>query len=172
MTNHIDRLPEIAKAETVIGTYPDLSSSDGRGVVMIKEPPSFYFLAIGLFGWNEQKKHPQEIVVTHGTSEQIMFDLRDAGLVIAVNITDMIARLRAKGLAAGIDLSQPFFFPPDHERYFQIISEFEAERGARLARLRRDKKKWRNHNAFVCRNDVKLATRLRDQPAQPLSRLE
>jgi hypothetical protein len=71
-----------------------------------------YFLAIGLFGWNEQKKHPQEIVVTHGTSEQIMFDLRDAGLVIAVNITDMIARLRAKGLAAGIDLSQPFFFPP------------------------------------------------------------
>jgi hypothetical protein len=131
-----------------------------------------YFLAIGLFGWNEQKKHPQEIVVTHGTSEQIMFDLRDAGLVIAVNITDMIARLRAKGLAAGIDLSQPFFFPPDHERYFQIISEFEAERGARLARLRRDKKKWRNHNAFVCRNDVKLATRLRDQPAQPLSRLE
>jgi hypothetical protein len=24
MTNHTDRLPEIAKAETVIGTYPDL----------------------------------------------------------------------------------------------------------------------------------------------------
>jgi hypothetical protein len=37
-----------------------------------------YFFAIGLFGWNEQKRHPQEIVVTHGTSEQIMPDLRDA----------------------------------------------------------------------------------------------
>jgi hypothetical protein len=47
MTNHIDRLPEIAKAETVIGTYPDLSSSDGRGVVIIKEPSSFSKIASG-----------------------------------------------------------------------------------------------------------------------------
>ena len=47
MTNHIDRLPEIAKAETVIGTYPDLSSSDGRGAVIIKEPPSFSKIASG-----------------------------------------------------------------------------------------------------------------------------
>jgi hypothetical protein len=131
-----------------------------------------YFFAMGLFGWNEQKKDPKEIVVTHGTSEQIMPDLRDAGSVIAVNITDIIARLRAKGRAAGIDLSQPFFFPPDHERYFQIISEFEAEREARLARLRRDKKKWRHHNAFVSRADVKLATRLRDLQAQPLPLME
>jgi hypothetical protein len=131
-----------------------------------------YFFAMGLFGWNEQKKHPKEIVVTHGTSEQIMPDLRDAGSVIAVNITDIIARLRAKGRAAGIDLSQPFFFPPDHERYFQIISEFEAEREARLARLLRDKKKWRRHNAFVSCADVKLATRLRDLQAQPLPSME
>jgi hypothetical protein len=88
--------------------------------------------------------------------------------VIAVNITDVIARLRAKGRAAGIDLSQPFFFPPDHERYLQIVSDFEAERGARLARLRRDKKKWRHHNASVSRADIKLAARFRDLPAQPL----
>ena len=131
-----------------------------------------YFFAMGLFGWNEQKKHPQEIVVTHGTSEQVMPDLRDAGLVIAVNITDIIARLRAKGRTAGIDLSQPFFFPSNHERYFQIISEFEAEREARLARLRRDKKKWRHHTAFVSRGDVKLATRLRDLRAQPVPSME
>jgi len=127
-----------------------------------------YFFAIGLFGWNEDQKHPQEIVVTHGTSEQIMDDLRHAGSVIAVNITDVIGRLRAKGRAAGIDLSQPFFFPPDHERYFQVISEFEAEREARLARLRRDKKKWRHHNASVSRADIKPAARFRDLPAQPL----
>ena len=131
-----------------------------------------YFFAMGQFGWDEQKKHPEEIVVTHGTSEQIMPDLRDAGLVVAVNISDSIARLRAKGRAAGIDLSQPFFFPPDHERYFQIISEFEAEREARLARLRRDKKKWRLHNAFVSRDDVKLATRLRDLRAQRVPAME
>jgi hypothetical protein len=47
MTNHIDRLPEIAKAETVIGTYPDLGSSDGRGLVIIKEPSSFSKIASG-----------------------------------------------------------------------------------------------------------------------------
>jgi hypothetical protein len=127
-----------------------------------------YFFALGLFGCNEEKKHPEEIVVTHGRSEQIMKDLRDAGVVIAVNITDVIARLRAKGRAADIDLSQPFFFPPNHGRYLQIISEFEAEREARLARLRRDKKKWRQHNAFVSRDDVKLAARLRGLQAQPL----
>jgi hypothetical protein len=40
-----------------------------------------------------KKKHPEEIVVTHGRSEQIMKDLSDAGSVIAVNITDVIARL-------------------------------------------------------------------------------
>ena len=52
-----------------------------------------------------------------------MSDLRGASSVIAVNITDIIARLRAKARAAGIDLSQPFFFPPrarevlpDHHR--------------------------------------------------------
>jgi hypothetical protein len=124
-----------------------------------------YFFAMGLFGWNEEKKRPQEIVVMHGTSEQFMPDLRDASSVIAVNITDVIARLRAKGRAAGIDLSQPFFFPPNHERYRQIISEFEAERKARLARLRRDKK-WRPHNASVTRDDVKLTARA--PQAQPL----
>src|SRR5262249_24421762 len=59
-----------------------------------------YFFAMGQIGWNEQEKHPEEILVTHGTSEQIMPDLRDAGLLVAVNITDIIARLRAKGRAA------------------------------------------------------------------------
>jgi hypothetical protein len=58
------------------------------------DPGQSYFFAIGLLGWNEQKKRPQEIVVTHGTSEQIMPDLRDAGSVIAVNVTDIIARPR------------------------------------------------------------------------------
>jgi hypothetical protein len=130
-----------------------------------------YFFAMGQIGWNEREKHPEEIVVTHGTSEQIMPDLRDAGLLVAVNITDIIARLRAKGRAASIDLSQPFFFPPGHERYHQIIGEFEAEREARLARLRRDKKKWRDHNAFLNRDDVKLATRLK-VPAQPVPSME
>jgi hypothetical protein len=69
--------------------------------------------------------------------------------VFGLSFTDILARLRAKAHAAGIDLSQPFFFPPDHNRFSQIIAEFEHEREARLARLRRDKKKWRRHQALI-----------------------
>ena len=53
--------------------------------------------------------------------------------MIAVNITDIVARLRTKARTVGIDLSQPFFFPPEHERFSQIITEFEQEREARIA---------------------------------------
>jgi hypothetical protein len=69
-----------------------------------------YFFAMGLVGRNNDEKRPREIWVTNGTSEQIMSDLHGASSVIAVNITDIIARLRAKARTAGIDLSQPFFF--------------------------------------------------------------
>ena len=86
---------------------------------------------------------------------------------MAVNITDILARLRAKARAAGIDLSQPFFFPSDHERFSQIITEFEQECEARVARLRRDKKKLRRTQALKSRQDIKAAPRLRDAPIQP-----
>jgi DNA-binding protein H-NS len=119
-----------------------------------------YFFAIGLFGGDERR--PREIRVTNGTMEQITSDLRDASSMIAVNITDIIAGLRAKGRAAGIDLSQPFFFPPEHERFSQIIAEFKEEREARIARLRRIKKKLRRHQALMSRQDIKAVARLRD----------
>jgi hypothetical protein len=70
-----------------------------------------HFFAIGLVRLDDDQR-PLEITVTKGTFEQIISDLRDASSVIAVNITDILARLRAKAHAAGIDLSQPFFFPP------------------------------------------------------------
>jgi hypothetical protein len=38
MADHTERLPEIAKAEIVIGTYPDPNSPDGRGALVIKGP--------------------------------------------------------------------------------------------------------------------------------------
>jgi hypothetical protein len=37
--------------------------------------------------------------------------------LVVGRLTDIIARLRAKARTAGIDLSQPFFFPPEHERF-------------------------------------------------------
>ena len=126
-----------------------------------------YFFAMGLVGRNNDERRPREIWVTNGTSEQIMSDLHDASSVIAVNITDIIARLRAKARTAGIDLSQPFFFPPEHERFSQIITEFKQEREARIARLRRDKNKLRRHRALMSRQDIKAVARLRDAPIHP-----
>jgi hypothetical protein len=127
-----------------------------------------HFLAIGLIGWNDDR-HPTEIIVSHGTLAQITGDLKGASSVIAVNITDVLARLRAKARAAGIDLSQPFFFPPDHPRFSQIITEFEHEREARVARLRRDKMKWRRHQMLISRPDIRLSARVQDASARPVT---
>jgi hypothetical protein len=125
-----------------------------------------YFFAMGTVGCDDEKR-PLEILVTNGTTEQIMLDLQDASSVIAVNITDIIARLRAKARTAGIDLSLPFFFPPEHERFSQIITEFIQEREARIARLRRSKKKSQRHDSLTSRQDIKAVARLRDVPNQP-----
>jgi hypothetical protein len=125
-----------------------------------------HFFAIGLVRSDDHQR-PHEITVTNGTFEQIISDLRDASSVIAVNITDILARLRAKARAAGIDLSQPFFFPPDHDRFAQITAEFEHEREARLVRLRRDKKKWRRHQVLTSRPEIKPAARVRDASVCP-----
>jgi hypothetical protein len=127
-----------------------------------------YFFAMGLVGRDNDERHPREIWVTNGTLEDITSDLRDASSVIAVNITDIIERLRAKARGAGIDLSQPFFFPPEHERYSQIITEFEQEQKARVARLRRSKKKFRRHQELIRRQDIKEVPRLRSAP-QPVA---
>jgi hypothetical protein len=124
-----------------------------------------YFFAMGAVGWDDSKRRPELILVTNGTSEQIMSDLHGASSVIAVNITDILARLRAKARTAGIDLSQPFFFPPEHERFSQIIAEFKQEHKARVARLRRDKNKLRRHQALINRQDIKAVARVESSAA-------
>jgi hypothetical protein len=126
-----------------------------------------HFFAMGVIGWDSDKRRPREIWVTNGTSEQIMSDLRDASSVIAVNISDILARLRDKARTAGIDLSQPFFFPPNHERFSQIFTEFKQEREARVARLQRNKKKLRRQEAVMSRQNIKLVSRLRGASIQP-----
>jgi hypothetical protein len=126
-----------------------------------------YFFAMGTVGWDSHERRPREIWVTNGAIQQIMSDLRDASSVIAVNITDIVARLRTKARTAGIDLSQPFFFPPEHERFSQIITEFEREREARIARLRRSGNKLRRHQILTSRQEIKTVPRLRDDPSRP-----
>jgi hypothetical protein len=131
------------------------------------DSPQNYFFAMGAVGWDNDERRPREIWVTNGTIQQIMSDLRNASSVIAVNITDIIVRLRTKARTAGIDLSQPFFYPPDHERFSQIITEFEQEREARIARFRRSKKKLRRYQPLTSRPDIKAVARLSDVPNQP-----
>jgi hypothetical protein len=130
------------------------------------DPARNYFFAMGLVDWDHRKRRAREILVTNGTFEQITSDLQHVSAVMAVNITDIIARLRTKARAAGIDLSQPFFFPPEHERFSQIITEFKQERDARFARLHRSKEKFRRHRALIDRQDIKAVARLRDAPIQ------
>ena len=67
--------------------------------------------------------------MTNGTVEQITSDLHDASSVIAVNVTDILRRLREKARAGGIDLYQPFFFPPEHENFSR--SSASSSRSAR-----------------------------------------
>jgi hypothetical protein len=127
-----------------------------------------FFFAMGLMGRDKDERRPSEIWVTNGTIEEIMSDLRDASSVMAINITDIIARLRAKARAAGIDLSQPFFFPPEHERFLQVITEFKQEREARIARLRRDKNKLRRYQALMSRRDIKAVARVESSDSAAL----
>jgi hypothetical protein len=132
------------------------------------DPTRDYFFAIGGFGWGDNKRLFRELLVTHGAGEEIMTDLRGARSVIAVNITQILARLRDKARAAGIDLSQPFFFPPAHERYSQIIAEFQQEREARVARFRRIKKKSRHPQAMSAPN-IRAVERIGGARAPPVA---
>jgi len=122
-----------------------------------------YFFAIGLVG--DDAGRTPAILVSHGTNHQVMSDMDGASSVIAVNITDILARLRGKARGAGIDLSQPFFFSPENERFSQIITEFHHERDARMARLRRSKEKYRRHQALMRRQVIKPVPRLEDAPS-------
>jgi hypothetical protein len=126
-----------------------------------------YFFALGGFIADADERRFREIWVTNGTRELVMSDLHNASAVMAINITDILARLRIKAGAAEIDLSQPFFFPTNHERFAQIVGEFEQEREERMARLRRDKKKWRRHQALTSGHNIMAVPRLRD--AQPVA---
>ena len=78
-----------------------------------------------------------------------------------VNISDIIRRLRARAHAAGIDLNRPFFFPPGDPRFDEILTRVKRERDARIARLRRAKKKFATMKARGRREDIVAVPRLK-----------
>ncbi len=77
-------------------------------------------------------------------------------------LRDIIRRLRARAHAAGIDLSRPFFFPPDDPRFDEILTQVKRERDARIARLRRDKKKFAAAKGRARRQDITALPRVKN----------
>jgi hypothetical protein len=127
-------------------------------------PQQDHFIAVGGVGWDAVKKGSRLLVVTHGTLEQIVEDFggtRDLVGFFTVNISDIIRRLRARAGAVGIDLSRPFFFPPDDPRFDQILIQVKRERYARIARLRRNKRKFAAAKASARRDDIIAVDRVK-----------
>ena len=122
-------------------------------------------MAVGKIGWDDSKKSPKLLLVTNGTLDDITQDFlvtQDVVGFFTVNISDIIRRLRARALTAGIDLSRPFFFPPDDPRFNEILTRVRRERDARIARLRRNKKKFAAAKAWDRRQDIVEAPRVKD----------
>ena len=129
------------------------------------DPRQDFFMAVGGVGWDVSKKSPKLLLVTNGTLDDITQDFlvtQDVVGFFTVNISDIIRRLRARALTAGIDLSRPFFFPPDDPRFNEILTRVRRERDARIARLRRNKKKFAAAKAWDRRKDIVAGPRVKD----------
>ena len=129
------------------------------------EPSQDFFLAVGGVGWDVSKRGPKLLLVTNGTLDQIAQDFQSTSEVVGfftVNISDIIRRLREKAVAAGIDLSRPFFFSPNDPRFNEILTRVRRERDARIARFRRNKKKFAAAEARDRHQNIVAAPRVKD----------
>lgn len=146
----------------VAGFFPQWASAAGHAEA---DPSQDFFMAVGGAGWDATKKSPKLLLVTHGTLDQLTSDFRgikDLVGFFTVNISDIIRRLRARAQVVGIDLSSPFFFPPDDPRFDQILTRVKRERDARIARLRRDKKKFAAAKVRTRRQDIAVLPRVKN----------
>jgi hypothetical protein len=84
-----------------------------------------------------------------------------------VNISDIIRRIRERAQAIGIDLSSPFFFPPDDERFHQTIARVKRERDARIARFKRNRNKFTAAQQRRRRHNISEVPRLGDASYPP-----
>jgi len=147
----------------VSGFFPQWASAVGHAEA---DPRLDYFMAVGGVGWDAAKKSPKLLLVTNGTVDQIAQDFRPTAELVGfftVNISDIIRRLRSRARAAGIDLSREFFFPPGDPRFDEILTRVKRELDARIARLRRDKKKLAAAKARSRRRDLAAAPRVKNE---------
>jgi hypothetical protein len=154
----------------VAGYFHQWASAVGHAEA---DPNQDFFLAVGGVGWDEAKKGAKLLVVTNGTLDEINNDFRGIKDLVGffnINISDIIRRLRAKAQAFGIDLTRPFFFPPDDPRFHQILNQVKRERDARIARLRRDKKKFAVAKQQRRRENIAELPRVKDLNYPPVMR--
>jgi len=146
----------------VAGFFNQWASAVGRDEA---DRSQDFFMAVGAAGWDDEKKRPKRLLVTHGTLAQIAGDFRDEKDLVGhftVNISDIIRRLRSRAQAVGIDLDRAFFFPPDDPRFDQILTQVKRERDGRIARLRRAKKKLAAVKAQRQRSDIAAMPRVKN----------
>ena len=146
----------------VAGFFSQWASAVGHSEA---DPSQDFFVAVGGVDWDVLKKSPKLLLVTNGTVDEIAQDFRSTPNVVGfftVNISDIIRRLRARAHTAGIDLSRPFFFPPNDPRFNEILTRVRRERDARIARFRRNKKKFAAAHARDRRQNIVAAPRVKD----------
>ena len=119
-----------------------------------------YFMGVAGVGWNQKKRRPLSMLMTHGAHHEIADDFKRTPDVVGyfcVNISDILARIRRRAEELSINLDQPFFFAPDNPRFGEIITQIKDERDRRSARARASKKK-----PIKVRADIRLAPRVKD----------
>lgn len=151
----------------VAGFFPQWASAVGHAEA---DSTQDFFLAVGGVCWDAAKKSPRLLQVTHGTLRQIAEDFRGTKDVVgyfAVNVSDIIRRLRDRARAVGIDLGRPFFFAPEDPQFHQILTQVRRELDARIARLRGDKKKSALAKAHGRRSDINMVPRVMSSANYP-----
>jgi hypothetical protein len=157
MATNLGLTPSLGREKStaiVAGCFHQWASAVGHAEADLSQD---YFMAVGGVGWDAAKKQPKLLLVTNGTLDQITKDFggtKDLVGFFTVNVSDIIRRLRARAHEAGIDLSRSFFFAPNDPRFDQILAQVKRERDLRIARLRRDKKKFAAAKARGRRQDI------------------
>jgi len=121
------------------------------------DPMQDHFMAVGGVGTGAMTTTTRLLLVTNGTLDQIVGDFRDRKDLtgfFTVNISDIIRRIRTRAHTVGVDLSRPLFFAPSDPRFAEILTQVKRERDARIARFKKNKKKFVAAKARRLRHDI------------------
>lgn len=151
-------------ATAIVSTcWPQWMNAIGRAEA---DPQHDYYMAVAGVGWDVHNRGPKLFLVTNGTLDEIAQDFRKRPDLIglyAVNISDIIRRLRARAEATGIDLGKPFFYPAGDPRFDDILTtRIKRELEARTARLKKDRKKAAAARTRSRRQDIEPAERVKN----------